>query len=209
MSTITSPAVTAFGDPPLTLRLAPAIGLSHAQYDELCRQNPDLRLEQTATGEVVIWPHNGGESGNRSAEINMQLRQWAKRDGTGKAFDSNGEFRLPRGSARCPDASWVTLDRWNALSPAEREAFPPLCPDFVLELRSRTDRLRDLQDKLVEYMANGARLGWIVDPFTRTVHVYRPAHAPEVLADPAVVDGETVLPGFRLELSEIFPRVEC
>jgi Uma2 family endonuclease len=129
-----------------------------------------------------------------------------KKDGTGKAFDSNAEFRLPDGSARSPEASWVLLTHWNALTNQEQEAFPPLCPDFVLELRTFSDRLKQLQKKMQEYLANGARLGWLIDPYEKTVHIYRPNQEPEILNNPPTVSGETVLPGFVLDLSEIYVR---
>jgi Uma2 family endonuclease len=179
--------------------------MTEDEYFNFCMANRDLNLEQLETRDILVLPASGGETGNRNIEISMQLQIWAKKDGTGKAFDSSTEFRLPRGSARSPDASWVSLARWNALSADERKKFPPLCPEFVLELRSETDRLSDLQDKLVEYMNNGALLGWIVDPFNKTVHFYHPNQEPEILQNPAKVSGEPVLPGFVLDLREIFP----
>ena len=189
---------------PLVIRFPAGKRMTANEYFDFCMANRDLNLEQLETGEIVIMAPTGGESGNRNIEISMQLQIWAKKDGTGKAFDSSTEFRLPRGSARSPDASWVKLTRWNALSPVERKKFPPLCPEFVLELRSETDRLSDLQEKLVEYINNGALLGWIIDPFTKSVYVYRPNQEPEILQNPATVSGDPVLPGFALDLQEIF-----
>jgi len=192
------------GSPPLLLRFPVDLRMTPDKYFDFCCANPDLRLEQLANGEVVVMSPTGGESGDRSSEINYQLRAWAKRDGRGKVFDSNTEFRLPLGSARCPDGCWVGLSRWDTLTPDERKKFPPLCPDFVIELRSETDRLIDLQNKLEEYLANGARLGWIIDPFSNIVHIYRPGHAAEVLVNPASVSGDPELPGFVLDLKEVF-----
>lgn len=201
---VTYPTESTFGSPPLQFRFPIDLKMTPEMYFDFCQANPELKLEQLASGEIVVMSPTGGESGDRSSEINYQLRAWAKRDGRGKVFDSNTEFRLPLGSARCPDGCWVELSRWNALSPADRKVFPPLCPDFVIELRSETDRLIDLQNKLDEYLANGARLGWIIDPFTKSVHVYRPGQPSEVLANPDTVSGESVLPGFELDLKEIF-----
>jgi len=190
----------------LVLHFPPGQRMTVQEYFDFCMANPDLRLEQSSTGEIIIMAPTGGNSGGRNSEINMQLMVWAKKDETGKVFDSNTEFRLPCGSARSPDASWVLLTRWNALTNAEQEAFPPLCPDFVLELRSPSDRLKALQEKMQEYLTNGARLGWLIDPFEKTVHVYRPDREPELLNNPPTVSGEMVLPGFELEMSEIYAR---
>jgi Uma2 family endonuclease len=144
------------------------------------------------------------ESGDWNAEIVMQLRVWAKKDGRGKMFDSSAGFNLPNSAIRSPDASWIEIAKWNRLTKAEKAKFGPFCPDFVLELRSPSDRLVDLQAKLAEFIANGARLGWLIDPYTKTVHIYRPQQSPEILANPATVSGEAVLPGFELDLREIF-----
>lgn len=189
---------------PLVICFPAGKSLTADKYFDFCMANRDLNLEQLETGEIAIMPSRGGDTGNQNSEITMQLQIWAKKDGTGKAFDSSTKFRLPRGSARSPDASWMTLARWNALSADERKKFPPLCPEFVLELRSETDRLSDLQDKLVEYINNGALLGWIVDPFNKTVPFYHPNQEPEIIQNPAKVSGEPVLPGFVLDLREIF-----
>jgi Uma2 family endonuclease len=191
---------------PLVLHFPPDQLMTPDAYFDFCMANPDLRLEQSSTGEIIIMAPTGMGSSGRNSEIILQLMIWAKKDGTGKAFESNGQFRLPSGSARSPDASWVLLTRWNALSKEEQEAFSPLCPDFVLELRSPSDRVKTLHKKMQEYMSNGARLGWLIDPFEKTVHVYRPEREPEILNHPPTVSGETVLPGFVLEMSEIYMR---
>ena len=189
---------------PLVLRLGPAVDLSEDQFFTLCQINHELRIERNAAGELLIMPPAGSGTGDRNAEITMQLRLWAKRDGTGIAFDSSAGFTLSNGATRSPDASWIARSRWEGLTREQRERFAPLCPDFVLELRSPSDRLRDLQDKMQEYLANGARLGWLVDPGPRHVYVYRPAAPVERLEHPDTVSGDPVLPGFVLDLHEIW-----
>jgi Uma2 family endonuclease len=144
---------------PLVLRTRPALDLSEDQFFEFCQLNRDLRIERTAEGEWLIMPPTGGDTGDRNAEITMQLRVWVKRDGTGRTYDSSTGFRLPNGATRSPDASWLSNERLAQFSEQQRERFLPTCPDFVLELWSRSDRLADVQDKMAEYLANGARLG--------------------------------------------------
>ena len=198
-------STTAFMEP-LVLHFPPGQRMTADEYFDFCAANPDLRLEQSEAGEIIVMAPRGLGSSDRNSEINMQLRLWAKKDGTGKAFDSNGQFRLPRGSARSPDASWVLLSRLEKISKDEQEKFAQICPDFVLELRSFSDRLKPLQKKMQEYISNGARLGWLIDPFEKTVHNYRPEREPEILNNPPTVSGETVLPGFVLDMSEIYVR---
>jgi Uma2 family endonuclease len=188
---------------PLILHTPPGWRADDAFFD-LCRRNAELRIEQTAEGDLIIMPPAGGETGYRNAEIIAQLGNWAKRDGAGVAFDSSTGFLLPNGAKRSPDAAWVTRSRLATLTPAQKQQFLPLCPDFVAELRSPTDRLPDLQAKMAEYQANGARLGWLIDPAERTVHVYRPAVAVEILAAPGRITADPELPGFVLELQEIW-----
>lgn len=187
----------------ITLKLDPVIRLNDEQYYQLCRLNRDIRLERTTRGELIVMPPTGGETGDRNSEINFQLRAWNKQTGRGKVFDSSTEFSLPKGAHRSPDASWVKLDRWESLTPEQREKFPPLCPDFVVELRSSADPLKPLQEKMQEYIDNGARLGWLIDPLKQRVEIYRPKLAVEALEAPANLSGEDVLPGFMLELSGI------
>lgn len=172
-------------------------------FDDLVRLNPSLRIEQTSDGEVVFMTPTGGESGYRNTKIIAQLSNWSESYG-GRAFDSSTLFRLPNGAKRSPDASWITLSRWQALSLAERKGFPPLCPDFVIELRSETDRLIDLQEKMDEYMANGAQLGWLIDPLLRKVHIYKSGHNPIILSAPDSLSGEDLLPGFHLNLQAVW-----
>lgn len=181
-----------------------ATTLSDDDLLELSRINRDLRLERTARGELVIQPPTGGVTGGRSAEILYQLAAWARRDGTGVVFESSTGFKLPNGAVRSPDAAWVRRDRLAGLSQEEKARFLPLCPNFVAEIRSSSDPLPPLQAKLDEYVANGARLGLLIDPDERLVHVYREGGTVEVLEHPATVIAEPVLPGLRLELAEIW-----
>jgi Uma2 family endonuclease len=184
------------------------IGLMHRtvtpkQFERLCRKYENLRLELTSTGELIVMPGTGGETGLRNADLTYQLRAWTKTDRTGVCFDSSTIFALPNNALRSPDASWVRLDRWDALTQRQRERFPPLCPDFVVELRSRTDRLPVLFRKMSEYMANGASLGWLIDPSTRTVYVYEPDAEVVVLENPESVSGP-LLPGFTLNFTDLW-----
>lgn len=188
---------------PLNLQ---SLRLNDEQFDDLCRDNPDLHLELTAEGELVIMPPTGLMSGWRNSNLTYQVVAWAKSDGTGICFDSSTLFTLPNGAKRSPDASWIRLERCNALTDDEKEGFAPICPDFVLELRSPTDSLSTLQDKMIEYIENGAQLGWLIDPKNKRIHIYRPNQAAEVLENPESVSGETVLPGFVLNLSEIWQQ---
>jgi len=173
-------------------------------FYELCRQNPDLRLERTAKGEVTVMPPTGGETGSRNDEITRQLSTWRKDDGTGKSFDSSTGFKLPNGADRSPDASWVEKSRLAQLSSEEKKKFLPLCPDFAIELRSPSDELDTLKAKMEEYISCGLRLGWLIDPETRTVYVYRPGKAVEELKNISEVSANPDLPGFVLELQEIW-----
>ena len=185
------------------LRLPPDLHLSDDQLYEFCRLNRELRVERTAQGGLLIMPPAGGDTSAKNAEITIQLGLWAKRNGTGRTFDSSGGFSLPNGATRSPDASWVRNDRLAALTSEERAKFLPLCPDFVIELRSVTDGLSALQEKMSEYMENGAQLGWLIDPLAGQVFVYRPGAPVERLEEPDNVSADPVLPGFRLELAEI------
>ncbi len=189
---------------PIVLQLQPVVNLSDDQLLELCEVNRDLRIERNQYGELIIMPPTGSETGDHDSEINMQLRIWAKRDGTGKAFASSTGFRLPNGAMRSPDAAWLPCSRWNILSAEQKKKFAPLCPDFVVELRSPTDSLSELQDKLQEYLQNGAEMGLLVDPEQKRVHVYRRGQAIRILEDPKTVPCDPVLPGFTLDLREIW-----
>ncbi|AFY79543.1 MAG: Uma2 family endonuclease [Hydrococcus sp. C42_A2020_068] len=186
---------------PVPLELT--IQLTDEQFFQLCHNNRDLRFERTATGELIIMPPTGGTTGDRNAELTYQLRAWSRQNNLGKSFDSSTGFKLPNGSNRSPDASWLAIERWNALTREQQETFVPLCPDFVVELRSPSDVLTKLQAKMQEYMENGARLGWLIDPQRKVVEIYRPNREVEILRSPRFLSGEDVLPGFILELSEI------
>lgn len=183
---------------------ASALELTDERFAQLCRDNRALRFELTSRGELIVMGPTSSDTGRRNSELNYQLREWSKRDGTGECFDSSAGFKLPNGAQVSPDASWVRKDRYEALTQAERETFAPLCPDFVVELRSKSDRLPVLQAKLREYVAQGAQLGWLIDPVTKTVYVYRPQQEVETLREPQTVTGDSVLPGFALRLNEIW-----
>ena len=189
---------------PVVVRLRPVLDLSDDQLFELCQLNRELRIERDAEGTLLIMPPAGSETGNRNSEINMQLRLWAKRDGTGLAFDSSAGFTLSNTAVRSPDASWIARSRWEQVPTRQRDRFAPICPDFVLELRSPSDKLRDVQEKMREYLANGARLGWLIDPSRRRVYVYRPGTPVERLDNPAFISGDPALPGFVLDLREVW-----
>ena len=178
--------------------------LTEEQFVRLCQENPDLQLELTARGELVIMPPTGLETGQRNGKLTHFLVAWALADGTGIACDSSTLFTLPDGAKRSPDASWIRRERWEALPAKERAGFGQLCPDFVVELRSPTDRLADLQEKLQEYIDNGAHLGWLIDPLEKCVYIYRPGQPVEVLDDPPALNGEPVLPGFVLPVRELW-----
>jgi Uma2 family endonuclease len=191
-------------DESVVLRMRPAIRITADQLLELSSLNRDLRLELTAEGDLIVMPPTGWETSDSNAEITTQLRLWAKRDGTGRASDSSGGFVLPNGAIRSPDAAWVANSRLSVLSAEQRKKYLPLCPDFATELRSPSDSLRATQEKMEEYIDNGARLGWLIDPERKRVYVYRPGAPVEELASPEKVSGEGVLPGFELDLREIW-----
>lgn len=184
----------------VVLNLEPVINLSDEQFYQLCVVNRDLSLELNATGELIIVPPVGGESGNQEADLITDLNIWNRQTGLGKVFSSSTIFNLPNGAKRSPDAAWVKLERYRALSLEERKKFPPLAPDFVIELRSESDRLKPLQDKMQEYLENGVRLGWLINPQDKQVEIYRQNQAVEVGIIPITLCGEDVLPGFELRL---------
>jgi Uma2 family endonuclease len=189
---------------PVVLRLKPVIHLTDDQLFELCQLNADWRIEYTAQGELIVMPPTGGETSNRNMEITFQLQSWTRQDQTGVAFDSSGGFNLPNGAMRSPDAAWVRRSRLAGLTRDQKQKFLPLCPDFVIELRSPTDNLKALQDKMQEYMDNGAQLGWLIDPLTRRIQVYRPQRPPETIEAPSTVSADPLLPGFALNLQTIW-----
>lgn len=192
-----APYQSAF-DFPLTLRV-------NDSFEEFVRLNPDLVVEQNSNGEIVIMSPTGGESSERNAELIFQLRGWAKQFG-GATFDSSVIFCLPDGSKRSPDASWISSERWMSLSPEDRRKFPPMVPDFVIELRSHSDRLKQLQAKMQSYIDNGVRLGWLIDPQKSQVHMYQPGKTIEILEAPETVSNAQILPEFLLDLKPIWAQ---
>jgi len=189
---------------PLIVRMHPVIDLTDDKFFDFCQINRDLRIERTATGELLIMPPTGSETGGSNFELAVQLGTWIKRDGTGKGFDSSTGFTLPNGATVSPDISWVKLERWNALSASQRIKFAPIVPDFVVELRSESDTLKDLSDKMQQYMNNGVKLGWLIDRKRRRVYIYRPGVPVQQLDNPETVSGDPELPGFVLKLGEIW-----
>ena len=193
---------------PIVLRLHPAVQLTDDLLAALSSQNGALRLERNAQGELEILPPTHGETGTKNFEINVDFGIWVRADGTGRGFDSSTGFDLPNGSNRSPDLSWVLKSRLAELTEEEKRGFLPLCPDFVLEIRSGSDRLRRIQRKMEEYIANGTRLGWLIDSVGRRhrVYVYRPGAEVEVLERPETISGEPELPGFTLDLQTIWEQ---
>ncbi len=189
---------------PMVVHLKPVMNLSDEELYQFSQINPDLRIERNAQGELIIMSPTGGETGERNAEITMQLRLWAKRDGTGATFDSSTGFRLPDGSVRSPDAAWVRRTRLDQLTTEQRSGFIPLCPDFVIELRSPSDNLADLQDKMQEYIDNGAEMGWLIDTHQRRVYIYRPGEAVQEIDNAEMISGDPLLSQFQLDLREIW-----
>ncbi|MEM0981220.1 MAG: Uma2 family endonuclease [Cyanobacteria bacterium P01_H01_bin.58] len=187
----------------LTLNLHPVAQLTEKAFKALCAANPDAKLERAATGELIIMSPTGGETGRRNLNISMQLGLWNQQVGLGVAFDSSTMFQLPNGAFRSPDAAWIELSRWETLTPEEREGFCPLCPDFVIELRSPSDSLKTLREKMNEYIDNGTQLGWLIDPKTKQVEIYGPGTSPQILDSPQTVYNDSVLPNFQLKLNTI------
>ncbi|QQE63672.1 hypothetical protein GFS31_03410 [Leptolyngbya sp. BL0902] len=189
----------------IALTLRPTLQLTDEVFERLCQQNPDLRLERTAQGELVAMAPAGSESGYRNADLLGQLWQWNRRQRLGFVFDSSTGFTLPNGAIRSPDAAWVENARWERLSPEQRRRFAPLCPDFVLELKSPSDEIATLQAKLEEYLANGAQLGWLVDPEQQRVYVYSPDQPMQDFHHPSTLSGDPVLPDFVMDFTLIWP----
>lgn len=179
--------------------------VSRELFVALAGENPGARLERARDGTLIVMPPTGADGSRRNLQLLFQLELWNRTSAEkGVVFDSNGGFELPNSAIRAADGTWVAWARWDRLTAAERETFSPLCPDFVAELRSPSDRMADLRDKLAEYIDNGAHLGWLIDPYAHSVEIYRPGRDPEVLAAPATLSGEDVLPGFSLDLAPIF-----
>lgn len=178
--------------------------LTEEQFEELCRHNRDLKFEMSARGELIIVPPTSPESGWKNSDLTTEVTLWSRRDKTGIVFDSSTLFTFPNGAKRSPDVSWMTKEKWESLSRRERQKFSRVVPDFVIELRSPTDSLRDSQDKMAEYIENGVRLGWLIDLLEQKAHVYRANGEVEILDNPETVSGENVLPGFELNVREIW-----
>ena len=188
----------------VTLQIPESLKFTDDKFVEMVAANKDLRLELSAQGELSIMSPTGGETGDRNLELGGQVWFWNRQNGLGKAFDSSTGFKLPNGATRSPDVSWIKMERWNALTPEQRKRFLPLCPDFVIELVSESDDLADTQAKMREYIANGLRLGWLINPKNKQVEIYRPNQEIEILESPTSLSGEDVLPGFILDLQPIF-----
>jgi Uma2 family endonuclease len=185
---------------PITLSFK-NVPLTDEQFYQLCQDNENWQLERTAQGELIIMPPVGGLSGKRESDLNADLVIWNRQTQLGQVFSSSTIFTLPSGAKRSPDVAWVKSDRWESLTLEQQEKFPPLCPDFVIELRSRTDSLNQLQEKMQEYLDSGLQLGWLINPQAQQVEIYRPNQAVEIVQLPTILSGEKVLPGFILDIS--------
>ena len=183
-----------------TLEIPSYFIVSQEQFELLANANRDLRLERSPNGELIIMPPTGGTTGKRNAKLITYFVNWNDQMQLGEVFDSSTAFRLPNGSNRSPDVAWVSRDRWQSLTPEQQDSFPPLCPDFVVELRSKSDSLKSLQDKMEEYLENGLLLGWLIDIQNQTIEVYRPQESREVLQKPSVLTGDSILSNFSVNL---------
>lgn len=184
----------------ITINFNNVLKLSDDQFYQLCRDNPDVKFERNVFGELIIMSPTGGETGKCNASMTADFIIWNRQTKLGEVFDSSTCFKLPNGSDRSPDVSWIKLERWNALTSEQREKFPPIAPDFVLELMSPSDSLSETQAKMQEYMNAGVKLGWLIDRKTRRVEIYRQGQQKEVLESPTSLSGEDILPGFVLDL---------
>lgn len=189
---------------PINLSSLTPAKLSDRQFYEFCRTNPELRIERNANGEIIVMPPAFSDTGNRNGRISGQLFVWSEADGTGEAFDSSSGFTLPNGAVRSPDAAWILSERWNALPPEKQASFAEIVPDFVVELRSSSDTLVSLKEKMEEYIANGVRLGLLIDRKNRQVHIYRIDREPEILENPDAVSCDPELPEFALKMVKIW-----
>jgi Uma2 family endonuclease len=189
---------------PIVLQMQPAIAMTDDQFFEFCQLNRDFRIERHASGELVIMAPTGTETDERNFDVIVQLGIWTKQDGTGVGFGSSGGFTLPNGAVKSPDAAWIKRTRWEAIPAEQRKKFAPICPEFVIELRSESDNLKVLQAKMQEYIDNGTQLGWLIDRKQRKVFIYRPQVAVEELNNPDTLSGESLLPGFVLNLSQVW-----
>ncbi|AGY58699.1 Uma2 family endonuclease [Gloeobacter kilaueensis] len=198
-----SPLLESPAQTPIRFKLQPVLRLNDDQLFDLCQLNRDLRIERSAEGELLIMSPTGSEAGARNSSLTGQLWFWNRTLGLGRTFDSSAGFVLPDGAMRSPDAAWIRRERWDALSAEQRQKFAPLPPDFVAELRSPSDLIADLKAKMQAYIDNGVTLGWLIDPQTRQVWIYRPNLPPELLQSPLSLS-DPLLPGFVLDLGDIF-----
>jgi Uma2 family endonuclease len=190
---------------PILLQMPDNLQMTEEEFYQFCQVNRDYRIERNQLGEISIMAPTGGVTGNRNFNVAVQLGVWSEADGTGICFDSSTGFILLTGAERAPDASWIKLERWNTLTPQQQEKFPPICPDFVIEIRSASDNLKPLKEKMQEYMnEEGTQLGWLIDRKNRQVYIYRPGMDVECLDNPETVSGESVLPGFVLNMNKVW-----
>lgn len=195
--------VTTFDNEPILINFS-FRRMTDDEFENFCRRNPDKRIELTKQGKIIVMPPTHTETGRKNFDLAVIFGFWARSNKTGKAFDSSTGFTLPNGAKRSPDLAWVRNEKWNALSDKEKKSFAPLVPDFVVELRSDTDSLKTLQNKMREYIENGVALGWLIDTRTRKIHIYRPNEKVEILDNPPTVSGDPLLAGFVLDLTEIW-----
>ena len=188
----------------LTLQIPPSLKFTDEEFEQIVAFNKELRLELTTQGELIIMSPTGGETGNRNFEIYIDLGIWNRKYHLGKAFDSSTGFKLPNGATRSPDASWIKMERWDNLTPQQRKKYLPLCPDFAVELVSESDDVEDTRIKMREYIENGLKLGWLINPKDKQVEIYRAGKEVEVLNSPKSLSGEDVLTDFSLDLQVIF-----
>ena len=191
----------------LTIDLSPIVTLTHTEFVKLCAANPDMKLERTSKGELIVMSPTGGETGSFNSDLNYELVTWNRSSPNktvGKTFDSSTGFSLPKGSDRSPDAAWISLTKWESLTPEQRKGFLPLCPEFLIELLSPSDSWKQGQVKMEEYMDNGCLLGWLIDPKSKRVAIYRQGQLIEILNDPKTLSGENILPNFVLEIGTMF-----
>ena len=191
----------------LTIDLSPIVTLTRTEFVKLCAANPDMKLERTSKGELIVMSPTGGETGSFNSDLNYELVTWNRSSPNktaGKTFDSSTGFSLPKGSDRSPDAAWISLTKWESLTPEQRKGFLPLCPEFLIELLSPSDSWKQGQVKMEEYMDNGCLLGWLIDPKSKRVDIYRQGQLIEILNDPKTLSGENILPNFVLEIGTMF-----
>ncbi len=188
----------------ITVNFNPIINFNDEQFFQLCQHNKDVKFERNAKGEIIIMTPTGGETGKRNFDINVALGIWNQKKGLGICFDSSTGFKLPNGATRSPDVAWIPLKKWDKLSLKERQKFLPFCPDFIIELRSPSDDLKETQEKMQEYMENGCFLGWLINPQDRQVEIYRQGKTKKILDNPQTLSGENILPEFELNIASIW-----